>query len=144
MSEQLPTPDSWLMGDIEVTEGDTSTTLYRKSVLLCFRTLEDFRSAQRFLDPILGRSSLTLSGAEVSDGRHPDKDEPWTPAIYASFLRDVAESERADGLSTYQIVRLELCAGILEQMEGLLRDALSNGEWSDRVRSLLNKTGEQS
>ena len=52
----FPEPDCWIFGDLTVDENGSPHT-YRYSMLLSFKSVEDFRAARAVIYPLIDRES---------------------------------------------------------------------------------------
>jgi hypothetical protein len=53
MNDKPPKCEHWIIGNIVVEERDGLTHTYERSILLSFKTLEDYRAALPFIDPFM-------------------------------------------------------------------------------------------
>lgn len=55
--DKAPACEHWMLGDIQVAERpNEDPTMYKRAILVTFKTVEEYRQALRFMSPILEQS----------------------------------------------------------------------------------------
>jgi hypothetical protein len=60
----VPKCEHWILGDIRVLEGDASITRYERAILVTFKSIQDYRAALEFVDPLLNGSTPSNDGSK--------------------------------------------------------------------------------